>query len=58
MITYVWVLIETHEEPDEDAVRICGTYYDRDDAARWSQSRPDRNAIRVPLDGLAKGEVL
>lgn len=58
MIDSVWVLLETSTNEEEDAVRVCGTYYSREDAARWSASRPTRSAVCVPLDGLAHGEAL
>lgn len=53
---WIWVLIE--DVPDDGAVRICGTYYNREDAARWAASRPTRNAFKVMLDGLSGDEVL
>lgn len=60
MTDTVWVLYRVAEAFDGDEDRqviICGTVFLRSDANRWSDGHPDKGAICVPLDGLAKGEV-
>jgi hypothetical protein len=54
----IWVLIDTVSTLHEVGVRVCGTTKDHNMARDWSYSRPTRNAIKVPMNGLADGEVL
>lgn len=54
----IWILLEEDREKHELAVRVCGTSLDHQKAQAWALSRDTRNSIKVPLDALAKGEVL
>lgn len=58
MTTDIWVLFRTDGEGAEDEVGVvlCGTVYKQSDAHRWSDSGKAKGAIKVPLNGLARGE--
>jgi hypothetical protein len=51
----IFVLFEA--EPPTD-VRFCGTTYSLYTALEWSDSKPERGAVLLPVDSLCEGETL
>lgn len=54
----IWVLFRTDGEgaEDETAVVMCGTVHTLEEARRWCDSGAAKDAVLVPLGGLARGE--